>query len=142
MGGVACLLILFPKLLIENEKAAYFLGPKKNNNSKNNCDGDGNLNDSDKNESEYTDIQISTPTDTLLDESLFGVLESEYSEAPDSGCVGLLLSIVAHCLAYHKTYQRYIILYIVSMCIYVYIYIYIYIYIYVYIVIATVHMYV
>jgi hypothetical protein len=111
MGGVACLLILFPKLLIENEKAAFFLGPNKDkiNSTNEHTEDQNDVDDNDKvvHKSEYSNTHISGPRNTLLDESLFGVLESEYSEAPDAGCVGLLLSIVAHCLAYHKTYQRY-----------------------------------
>lgn len=118
MGGVSCLLILFPKLLIENENAAFFLGLKRDkSNSKNeNIDDNGNDLNNDKNnermihDSEYSDTRKSGSNNTLLDESLFGVLESEYSEGRiyhHAGCVGLLLSIIAHCLAYHKTYQRY-----------------------------------
>jgi Domain of unknown function (DUF4704) len=113
MGGIACLLMMFPKLLIESENAVQYLGPDRY--KRNECEstipeGESSTASSvvnflsDSSLSGLTELEIGTIT--LLDDSLQGVLEFDYDEASDSGCVGLLLSIIAHTLAGHRSYQR------------------------------------
>ena len=186
MGGIACLLIMFPKLLIEGENAIHFLGPRRlvspdtgsnfggdgklsnypnnfngfsKNNSKSNVNSNnssvfnimsssknnsnnsssnnvidisrnngplfsrgssstsiGNRSNSSEGNYEIPSYSIDAALDrslhssssriTLLDESLSGVLEADYDQSSDSGCVGLLLSIIAHTLAGQRSYQR------------------------------------
>lgn len=112
MGGIACLLIMFPKLLIESEDAVRYLGPErfKGSESESALD-DGSYFPLDDpttlNESFASGLtEFDCGMSTLLDDSLAGVLDFEYDEASDSGCVGLLLSIIAHTLAGHRSYQR------------------------------------
>ena len=200
MGGIACLLIMFPKLLIEGENAIHYLGPRRpltpddgpifaadgkhtnltntfndlnkndsksnitsNNNSRSNINSRSNFGSNNSssnnmilssrnsinNNSSHSILEISknsrplfsranstsiigsrsnssdgaienanylintrsarnvnSGTATLLDDSLLGVLEADYDQSSDSGCVGLLLSIIAHTLAGHRSYQR------------------------------------
>jgi Domain of unknown function (DUF4704) len=112
MGGIACLLIMFPKLLIESEDAVRYLGPERFKG----YEGESALDDgsyypldahSALSESFASGLsEFDSSLSDLLDDSLAGVLDFEYDEASDSGCVGLLLSIIAHTLAGHRSYQR------------------------------------
>ena len=113
LGGIACLLMMFPKLLIESENAVQYLGPDRYRrvecetaNPEYEMSSSPTLVNflSDSSLSGITELEIGTIT--LLDDSLQGVLEFDYDEASDSGCVGLLLSIIAHTLAGHRSYQR------------------------------------
>jgi Domain of unknown function (DUF4704) len=112
MGGIACLLIMFPKLLIESEDAVRYLGPERFKGSEGeSAPDDGSYYPLDAqtalNESFASVLsEFDSSLSNLLDDSLAGVLDFEYDEASDSGCVGLLLSIIAHTLAGHRSYQR------------------------------------
>ena len=109
MGGIACLLIMFPKLLIESEDAVRYLGPERFKGSETESgpdDGYFPLDASTTLNESFSSGLTEFDSSTLLDDSLAGVLDFEYDEASDSGCVGLLLSIIAHTLAGHRSYQR------------------------------------
>ena len=118
MGGITCLLVMFPKLLIESESGLQYLVPDRER--RNRLDLEPTLPDNDNNSnvdcavsdslsSGLTELDIINAT--ILDDSLRGVLEFDYDEASDSGCVGLLLSIIAHTLAGNRNYQK-----IISNC--------------------------
>ena len=119
MGGITCLLVTFPKLLIESESGLKYLVPDRER--RNRVDPETPTPDNDTNSNldscAVSDSLSSGLTElynnnaTILDDSLRGVLEFDYDEASDSGCVGLLLSIIAHTLAGNRNYQK-----IISNC--------------------------
>jgi hypothetical protein len=112
IGGISCLLPMFPKLLIETGPETYrYLLSMPNVVSSRILEGGvcsrrnistafpGRL-DSDERDDEAS----STVRGSLLDADLVEEMESEYLDAAasDNGCVGLLLSIIARCLSNNR----------------------------------------
>jgi hypothetical protein len=88
LGGVSCLLPLFPRLLIENDQA-------RNEVTKTESTGLG---------SSPAEIYVDHDCLQYLGESALEILAFDKIEVSDEGCIGLLLSIISRCIQSHDVY--------------------------------------
>ena len=96
LGGVRCLLPLFPRLLIENDQARSQVAQES---------------DSTGLGSSLGDIYIDPDCFLYLGESSLEILSIDKIEVSDEGCIGLLLSIISRCVMNHDVYLHDLALY-------------------------------
>lgn len=96
LGGVRCLLPLFPRLLIENDLVRSQVALES---------------DSTGLGSSLGDIYVDPDCFSYLGENALEILSIDKIEVSDEGCIGLLLSIISRCVMNHDQYLHDLALY-------------------------------
>ena len=91
LGGISCLLPLFPRLLIENDQRRNIVAQES--------DGNGLG-------SPLGDVYGEVDCYQYLGETSIEVLSIDKIEVSDEGCIGLLLSIISRCVQGHESYLQ------------------------------------
>jgi len=105
LGGVSCLLPLFPRLLIENDDIrSTFCDDAVDANALENSDISFTVNVGLGNS--LCPINEDADCKEIFDASIFSHLESEGSDITSESCVALLLGIIGSCIENHHDYKR------------------------------------
>ena len=96
LGGVRCLLPLFPRLLIENDAVRSQVALES---------------DSTGLGSSLGDIYVDPDCFAYLGENALEILSIDKIEVSDEGCIGLMLSIISRCVMNHDQYLHDLALY-------------------------------